>query len=64
MYAFVFGFSNAGNGIVSTEQAHFGRHPAPFAQKAIKLRGAGVVCDWSDNARPSRTPQGDAGVAG
>jgi len=62
MYALVSGFFNAGNGIVSTEQAHFGRHPAPTAQKAIKLRGAGVVCNWFDNARPSRAPQGHAGM--
>ena len=62
MNALVSGFSNAGNGIVSTEQAHFERHPAPSAQKAIKLRGARVVCDWFDNARPNRAPQGDAGM--
>ena len=64
MYALVSGFSNAGNGIVSTEQAHFGRHPAPSAQKAVKLRGARVVRHRFDNPRPSRATQGDAGVVG
>jgi len=62
MNAFISGFFNAGNGIVSTEQAHFRRHPAPTAQKTGKLRGAGVVCNWFDNARPSRAPQGHAGM--
>jgi len=50
----------AGHGIVSAEQANF----AAFAQKAIKLRGARVICDWSEYARPRRTPQSDVRVAG
>lgn len=32
--------------------------------QAAKLRGAGVVCHSLVNTRPSRTPQGHAGVAG
>ena len=32
--------------------------------QTVKLRGAGVVCHRFDNARPSRAPQGHAGVAG
>ena len=63
MYAFVSGFFDAGNSIVSPRQAGFEQNTAAPAQKAIKLRGARVVCNWLDNARPSRTPQGDAGVA-
>ena len=50
----------AGHGIVSAEQANF----AAFAQKTVNLRGAGVVCNWFDNARSSRTPQSDAGMVG
>jgi hypothetical protein len=37
---------------------------ATIQGQADKLRGAGVVRHWVDNARPSRAPQGHAGVAG
>ena len=42
--------------------------PAAAAQEATKsnagLCGTGVVCYWLDGSRPSRTPQGYAGLAG
>ena len=64
MYALVFGFSDAGNSIVSTGQAHtvYGA----VAQEATKggLRGTGALRYWFDNARPRRAPQGHAGLAG
>lgn len=50
MYALGRAFVGAGHGIGVAQTA--------------KLRGAGVVCDWFDNARPSSAPQGHAGVAG
>ena len=37
---------------------------AQAAAQAAKLRGAGVVRHSLVNARPSRAPQGHAGVAG
>ena len=57
-------FFGAGHGIVSAEHANFEQDTTAFAQKAVKLRGAGVIRHWFDNARPSGAPQGDAGVAG
>ena len=54
----------AGHGIVSAEQSNFEQRTTVFAQKAIKLRGARVICDWSEYARPRRTPQSDVRVAG
>ena len=60
-------FCAAAVGSLGRGQAHtvHGATSSAKAQtKASRLRGAGVVCDWFDNARPSRTPQGDAGVAG
>lgn len=62
MNALVSGFFDAGNSIVSPRHADFEQDTAASAQKAVKLRGARVICDWSDNARPSRTPQSDAGM--
>jgi hypothetical protein len=62
-------FSDAGNRIVGTGQAHtiYGA-AASAAQEApkgnAKLRGTGFVRYWLDNARPSRAPQGHAGLAG
>lgn len=50
----------AGHGIVSPRQTDF----AASAQKANFLCSAGVVCHSLVNARPSRAPQGHAGVAG
>jgi len=37
---------------------------AQAAAQADKLRGAGALRYWLDNARPSRAPQGHARVAG
>ena len=54
----------AGHGIVSAEQANFEQRTTAFAQKAVKLRGAGTVRHWSEYARPRRTPQSDVRVAG
>ena len=68
MYALVSGFSDAGNSIVSTGQAHtvYGAASsvAKAQTKAGGLRGARFVHYWLDNARPSGAPQGHAGVAG
>ena len=61
-YALVSGFFDAGHSIVSPRQADFEQDTAASAQKTVKLRGAGIVCNWSDNARPSRAPQSDARV--
>ena len=64
MYALVFVlFSDAVNSIVSTGQAHTVYGAAQEATKN-RLRGAGAIRHWSDNARPSGAPQGHAGVAG
>jgi len=59
--------TDAGNGICCTGQVDLERAAATITQtstKAIGLRGAGAVRHRFDNARPSRTPQGYAGVAG
>ena len=44
------------------------RAAASAAQEApkgnAKLRGAGALRYWLDNARPSRAPQGHAGLVG
>jgi len=65
MYAFVSVlFSDADNRIIGTGQAHTVYGAAQEAAKANRLRGAGVVRHWSDNARPSRASQGYAGMAG
>ena len=64
MYAFVSVlFSDADNRIGGTGQAHTVYGAAQEATKN-RLRGAGVVRYWLDNTRPSRAPQGHAGVAG
>ena len=58
-------FSDAGNSIVGTGQAHTVHGTAAVAQeadKANRLRGAGVVRYWFDNARPGGTPQSYAGM--
>lgn len=54
----------AGHGIVSPRQTDFEQGTAASAQKANFLRGARVVRYSLVNARPSRTPQGYASVAG
>lgn len=68
MYALVsILFSDAGNSIGGTGQAHtlYGAASSAAQETAKgKLRGAGVVCHWLDNARSSRAPQGHAGLAG
>jgi len=56
-------FSDAVNSIVSTGQAHTVYGAAQEATKN-RLRGAGALRHWLDNARPSRAPQGYAGVVG
>ena len=60
-------FFGAGHGISCSGQADLERGAAQKAQaaaQAAKLRGAGVVRHSLVNARPSRAPQGHAGVAG
>ena len=56
----------AGHGIGRPGQADSERAAAANqeAAQAAKLRGAGAIRYWFDNARPSRAPQGHAGVAG
>jgi hypothetical protein len=68
MYALVsILFSDAGNSIGGTGQAHtvYGA-ASSVAQEAAKgkLRGAGFVRHWLDSSRSSRAPQSHAGVAG
>jgi hypothetical protein len=58
-------FSDAGNSVGGTGQAHTVYGAVIKAQtQAGGMRGAGVVRHWLDHARPSRAPQGHAGVAG
>ena len=58
-------FSDADNRIIGTGQAHTVYGVVTKAQtKAGGLRGAGTVRHWLDNARPSRAPQGHAGLVG
>ena len=60
-------FSDAGNRIGGTGQAHtvYGAASATKAKTQTNgLRGTGFVRHWLDNARPSRAPQGHAGLAG
>jgi hypothetical protein len=63
-------FSDADNRVGGTGQAHTVYGAASSVTKAAtqtqagKLRGARVVRYWLDNARPSRAPQGHAGLAG
>ena len=56
----------AGHGIGRPGQADSERAAAADqeATQAAKLRGAGAIRYWLDNARPSRAPQGHAGLAG
>jgi hypothetical protein len=69
MYAFVsfFGFATvSGSGAGQVNLVY--RAATTAAKKATKgnarLRGAGVIRYWFDNARPCGTPQGYAGVVG
>jgi hypothetical protein len=59
-------FSDADNRVGGTGQAHTVYGAASSVAKAKtqadKLRGAGFVRYWLDNARPSGAPQGHAGV--
>lgn len=62
-------FFGAGHGIGRPGQAdpQYGTAAAnqeATQAQAAKLRGAGIVCHSLVNARPSRAPQGHAGVAG
>jgi hypothetical protein len=67
MYAFVsFLFSDAGNSIVGTGQAHaiYGASSSTKAKTQTNdLRGTGFIRYWLDSSRPSGAPQGHAGVA-
>ena len=57
----------AGHGIGRPGQAdpqYGATQETQAAAKAAKLRGAGAIRYWLDNARPSRAPQGHAGLAG
>jgi len=62
-------FSDVGNSIVGTGQAHtvYGA-ASSVAQKATKgyanLRGTGFVRYWLDSSRPGRPTQSYAGMAG
>jgi len=68
MYALVFVlFSDAGNRIVGTGQAHTVYRASSSTKAKTQtndLRGARAIRYWFDNARPGRTPQGYAGMAG
>jgi hypothetical protein len=58
-------FSDAGNRIVGTGQAHTVYGVITKAQtKAGGLRGTGAIRYWSDNSRSRRAPQGYVGMAG
>jgi len=70
MYALVsILFSDAGNSIGGTGQAHtvYGAAPsvtkAATQTKASRLRGARVVRYWFNDARPDRPTQSYAGLA-
>ena len=54
----------AGHGIGRPRQTDFEQGTTASTQKANFLRGARVVRHSLVNARPSRTPQGYAGVVG
>jgi len=56
----------AGHGIGRPGQANSKRAAAQKTRKAKadKLRGAGALRYWLDNARPVRAPQSHARVAG
>jgi hypothetical protein len=64
MNALVSGFFGAGHCIVSPRQADFEYDTAASTQKTVKLRGTRVIRYWFNNPRPSRAPQGYAGLAG
>ena len=67
MYALVsILFSDAGNRVVGTGQAHtvYGATQKAGKAKAGGLRGTGAIRHWFNDARPGRAPQGYAGVAG
>jgi hypothetical protein len=62
---YLFGIATvSGLGARQVDLVH--RATAQKARKtqADKLRGSRVVRYWLDNARPSRAPQGHAGLAG
>jgi hypothetical protein len=69
MYARLIRFCVADVGSFGRGQTHI-VHGTPAAvtqeaaQTAAKLCGAGFVRYWLDNSRPSRAPQGHAGLAG
>ena len=57
-------FSDAGNRVVSTGQAHTFNGAAQEAGEDKTVRGTGAIRHWFNDARPGRAPQGYAGVAG
>ena len=57
-------FFGAGHGIGRPGQADSERSPSTIQGQADKLRGAGAVRHSLVNARPSRAPQGYAGMDG
>jgi len=67
MYALVsILFSDAGNSIGGTGQAHtvYGAASSVTKAKTKAVRGAGVVRYWLGSSRSGRAPQGHAGLAG
>jgi len=68
MYALVFVlFSDAGNRIVGTGQAHTVYRASSSTKAKTQtndLRGARAIRYWLDNARPRRAPQSHAGLVG
>ncbi len=59
-------FSDAGNRVVSTGQAHtvYGATQKAGKAKAGGLRGTRAIRYWFNDARPRRAPLGYVGVAG
>ena len=66
MYALVSGFSDAGNNISGTGQAHtvYGASKETGKAQAGRMRSTGTVRYWLDNARSGRAPQSYVGMVG
>jgi len=67
MNAQIYFVTDAGNGIGCPGQVDLERAAATTTKASTKangLRGAGAIRHRFDNARPSRTPQGYAGMVG
>lgn len=65
MYALGRTLAGAGDRISCPRQANIvhGAAAQEAAQSAIKLPSTGTIRDWLGYARPSRAPQGYAGMA-